>query len=211
MATTAHAPEVIEIQDDSDESSTSMGLPLNFLDFETEIWGDELPMEFDGALSPPAFQRRPVNPTLDFERIAMDPSFSITEPHIGTSAPTEQLPGELGGSVPSLTTIAFPTLPAPESCLKEIIEVFPDISHDHVLQLYEAEVQSQRLGDMAASVVQNLIEKILEKGRYPKQKDHLNELKRKRLHDSDEEELAEFKNAGPEDSWTKAGPYYNIS
>ena len=210
MATMTHAPEVIEIQDDSDESSISIGSPLNFLDFESEIWGDELPVDFDGAL-PPAFQHRPVDPTLDFERIAMDPSFSITEPHIGTSAPTEQLPRELGGSVPSSTSIALPTLPAPENCLKEIIEVFPDISHDHVLQLYEAEVQSQQLGDMAANVVQNLIEKILEKGRYPKEKDHLNELKRKRLHDSDEEELAEFKNAGPEDPWTKAGPYYNIS
>ena len=210
MATMTHAPEVIEIQDDSDESSISIGSPLNFLDFESEIWGDELPVDFDGTL-PPAFQHRSVNPTLDFERIAMDPSFSIMEPHIGTSAPTEQLPRELGGRVPSSTSIALPTLPAPENCLKEIIEVFPDISHDHVLQLYEAEVQSQQLGDMAANVVQNLIEKILEKGRYPKEKDHLNELKRKRLHDSDEEELAEFKNAGPEDPWTKAGPYYNIS
>ena len=207
----AHAPEVIEIEDDSDESSTSMGSPLHFLDIESETWGDGLPMDFDGALPPPALQRRPANPTLDLERIAMDPSFSIAEPHIDTSAPTEQLPRVLGESIPSSTSIAFPTLPTPESCLKEIIEVFPDISHDHVLQLYEAEVQSQRLGNIAANVVQNLIEKILEEGRYPKEKDHLNELKRKRLHDSDDEELAEFKNAGPEDPWTKAGPYYNIS
>jgi len=80
-----------------------------------------------------------------------------------------------------------------EKCLSEVLEVFADISHDHVKQLYDHEAQLGRLDNTAPSAVHNVIEKILENGKYPKEKDRLNELKRKRSRNNDEEELAELR------------------
>ena len=90
-----------------------------------------------------------------------------------------------------------------EACLAEILEVFPDICHDHVRQMYDAQVQKnvdhdlQRLG-----ITQELILQILDIKKYPKEKDRINELKRKRSDtvNSDEEEAARWKDVdrGPE-------------
>ena len=84
-------------------------------------------------------------------------------------------------------------------CLNEITEVFPDISHDHVKQLYEKH-SDPLLQDFANSraLSQSLIEQILDAGKYPKEKDRLREireLKRKREDPrSPEEEAARWKN-----------------
>ena len=97
--------------------------------------------------------------------------------------------------------------PAYGSCLTEILELFPDISHDHVEQLYNANVQDFRGHRTRFSLVQHLIEKILDSGKYPKEKDRLKELKRKRYRDSDEEELAELQNAQSGDIGHGLGGY----
>ena len=80
-----------------------------------------------------------------------------------------------------------------ESCLRDILEVFPDISHDHVQQLHNKQIEVvqpyEQHEDMMA---RTLIDKILDAGAYPKEKDRIRELKRKR-NDGDEEEAAKWK------------------
>ena len=69
-----------------------------------------------------------------------------------------------------------------DACLREVLEIFPDISHDHVQELYDVQLPHPVDGQ---TVAQNLITQILDKGKYPKEKDRLKELKRKRFADSD--------------------------
>lgn len=81
------------------------------------------------------------------------------------------------------------------ACLAEILEVFPDICHDHVRQLYDAQLQKTTDDDsQRAGITQELILQILDFKNYPKEKDRINELKRKRsdIVNSDEEEAARW-------------------
>lgn len=76
----------------------------------------------------------------------------------------------------------------------EVVEVFPDISIDHVRQLYDEPVlQDNNLG--RAGLAQDIILKILDGKTYPKEKDSIREKKRKRSQDldSDEEEAARWR------------------
>ncbi len=82
-----------------------------------------------------------------------------------------------------------------QACLPEILEVFPDISHDHVQQIYDKDFEAigpyERHNNTTA---QRLIGKILDNGNYPKEKDRIRELKRKRSSKNiDEEEAAKWK------------------
>lgn len=95
-------------------------------------------------------------------------------------------------SIPNL-----PTQPPPsfEDCLARVIEVYPDICHDHVRRLYEVQVlpfHSQAGIDPQDQISQLLIVQILDADKYPKERDRRKELKRKRsiALDSDEEEAA---------------------
>lgn len=85
-----------------------------------------------------------------------------------------------------------------EICLKEILGVFPDISHDHVQTLYSQQAASDTpLVPQEISMAQILIEKILDGCTYPKEKDRMRELKRKRSDkDIDEEETTKWKSTG---------------
>ncbi|KAF2216827.1 hypothetical protein CERZMDRAFT_92898 [Cercospora zeae-maydis SCOH1-5] len=62
--------------------------------------------------------------------------------------------------------------PAPrfssETCLQQVLEVFPDISHEHVLSLY-TELGQQQPPVLASDIYQNIITKLLEADGYPKQ------------------------------------------
>lgn len=82
-----------------------------------------------------------------------------------------------------------------EVCLAELLDVFPNISHDHVRQLYDVELEKIENDSQRADITQNLILGILDGKTYPKEKDRINELKRKRSNalDSDEEEAARWK------------------
>lgn len=76
----------------------------------------------------------------------------------------------------------------------EVVEVFPDISLDHVRQLYDARIlRDNNLG--RAGLAQNIILNILDGKTYPKEKDSIREKKRKRSQDldSDEEEAARWR------------------
>lgn len=76
----------------------------------------------------------------------------------------------------------------------EVVEVFPDISLDHVRQLYdERALRDNNLG--RAGLAQDIILKILDGKTYPKEKDSIREKKRKRSQDldSDEEEAARWR------------------
>lgn len=76
----------------------------------------------------------------------------------------------------------------------EVVEVFPDISVDHVRQLYDARVlRDNNLG--RAGLAQDIILEILDGKTYPKEKDSIREKKRKRSRDldSDEEEAARWR------------------
>ena len=86
-----------------------------------------------------------------------------------------------------------------EICLAEILEVFPDISREHVQSLYNS--LNHQNGPYAQTAAQVLIEKILDGGKYPKEKDRIKELKRKRGdRNSDEEEAARWKYADLRDN-----------
>lgn len=83
-----------------------------------------------------------------------------------------------------------------ESCLQEILELFPDISKDHFHELYNK--QKENGNPYQQLLAQTLIEQILDQngGQYPKEKDRIKELKRKRNdRNSDEEEAAWWKYA----------------
>ena len=97
------------------------------------------------------------------------------------------------------------TLSNYETCLSEILEVFPDISRDHVQQKYDKWVQSlDNQQHRNLSVAQDLIESILDGGNYPKEKDRIKELKRKRSgRNSEEDEAARWKYAHLRDNSTQ--------
>lgn len=76
----------------------------------------------------------------------------------------------------------------------EVVEVFPDISLDHVRQLYDAHgLQDNNLD--RAGLAQEIILTILDGKTYPKEKDSIREKKRKRSQDLDidEEEAARWR------------------
>lgn len=76
-----------------------------------------------------------------------------------------------------------------QGCLTQVLEIFPDISHDHVGQLYRDSVAA---GELTFDFCETLVRKILDGGTYPKEKDK-QELKRKRApSDSENDEIAEL-------------------
>lgn len=76
-----------------------------------------------------------------------------------------------------------------QECLKAILAVFPDISHDHVQQLWNKLAWGALIGRDALN--HTLIERILDGGAYPKERDRLRELK-KRKRASPEAEAGKF-------------------
>ena len=84
-----------------------------------------------------------------------------------------------------------------EVCLKGITEIFPEICHDHVKQLYD---QRRMALEYDEDITQALIEQIMDSGKYPQERDRLKklkELKRKREDQrSDDEEAARWKYDG---------------
>ena len=83
-------------------------------------------------------------------------------------------------------------------CLGRLLEVFPDISHDHAKSLYEARraPNADLQYDLGRDLAQGLIMQVLDSGDYPKERERLNELKRKRstVTTSDDERVAKWRN-----------------
>ncbi len=90
-------------------------------------------------------------------------------------------------------------------CLHEILEVFPDISHEYVQQVYDKDIEAVGpYGRHHNTMAQKLIGEILDSGKYPKERDRVRELKRKRSDkDVDEEEAAKWKHMDPRDDFAE--------
>ncbi|KAL8931032.1 MAG: hypothetical protein Q9208_000134 [Pyrenodesmia sp. 3 TL-2023] len=79
------------------------------------------------------------------------------------------------------------------SCLTEVLEIFPDVSHEYVKNLYD---QHPNIRTAGRSPTADIISKLLDEKEYPKESDRLKERKRKRRSeaDSDNERAAEWRN-----------------
>ncbi|KAI9787172.1 MAG: hypothetical protein M1839_003407 [Geoglossum umbratile] len=98
----------------------------------------------------------------------------------------EDSPTTLGNERPLGFDPMSPPAPAKstqDECLSKALEVFPDISRDYVLKLYDEAADTPDLPEQ-------LILQILDGGaKYPKETDSRKELKRKRQDDSDTVEI----------------------
>ncbi|KAI7302987.1 hypothetical protein KC315_g15873 [Hortaea werneckii] len=96
---------------------------------------------------------------------------------------------ERAETVGVLSNFDTPTFPAPEqeitaeSCLQLVLEIFPDVSHEHVLQLYDSyeAVSGKTKRD-------NIIEKLVSDSAYPKQEKQT-QKKRKRAASTDDSDV----------------------
>lgn len=79
-----------------------------------------------------------------------------------------------------LPDVAPEPVDAESACLNRVLEVFPDIDHEHVRQLYQARPVVAEEARPSGDPSGELIVKILDAGDYPKEKDRRKELKRKR-------------------------------
>ncbi len=199
----AYIPEIIDLETDSDGSSTPIRRPMDFqaVDPVFDMPGrlnNEYPLTYN-AVHPNirADSPWPFDEYLDFEEDYMNPAFPSMAQRPGPSASAAQLPQRPRMSSPAAQSVPLrhPASLSYERCLLEVLELFPDISRDHVKILYDAKTQRDRAESPPSTIVQDLIETILEKDKYPKEKDRLNDLKRKRSKDSDQEELTELRNA----------------
>lgn len=72
-------------------------------------------------------------------------------------------------------SVAVPRNTAEDACLAQVLEVFPDVSHEYVRELYNSREISHMRSDGQDSTPL-IIDAVLAQPQYPKQK----ELKRKR-------------------------------
>ncbi|KAL8667136.1 MAG: hypothetical protein Q9168_007337 [Polycauliona sp. 1 TL-2023] len=77
-----------------------------------------------------------------------------------------------------------------DQCLRNVLEVFPDVSRDYVQNLYDGHPPNTPPAD-GIPVFESIISTILDSANYPKERDRQNELKRKRA-DSDGERAAQW-------------------
>ena len=89
----------------------------------------------------------------------------------------------------------LPRVPSPttshRACVDRVLEVFPDISRDHLQQLYDARITTPTT-TRDDDVFGDLVRQIADAEKYPKEKDRLRELKRKisEVLNSDQEDAA---------------------
>ncbi|KAI4263099.1 MAG: hypothetical protein L6R42_001737 [Xanthoria sp. 1 TBL-2021] len=83
-----------------------------------------------------------------------------------------------------------PALAPYDQCLQKVLEVFPDVSHDFVKNLYDRHPPDTPSPD-GIPVSEEIISQVLDCVNYPKERDRQNELKRKRA-DSDDEKAAKW-------------------
>lgn len=78
------------------------------------------------------------------------------------------------------------------ACLQMVLDVLPDISVDHVLNLIKEKTQDHT---RTPTECQQIISQLLDGGAYPKEQDEMNSRKRKR---DDHDDLSEFENGQQE-------------
>lgn len=214
----APAREVIDLETDSEDSDDQYDPPLDFNQLDELLnspdeWQFAPPIGFGRAA------RR--SPRLDNDENLAEALNNLQ--NRAADRPLPRMPRRAMPSTPVQQTASLPfrgspatpshavAAPAPQDydrCLLGILELFPDISHEHVKHLYDAEVSVAQSDNSSSVIIEHLIEKILDKRTFPKEKDRLNELKRKRAQDSDEEETAEYSKV---EEGGAIGPYLSIS
>ncbi|KAL8732490.1 MAG: hypothetical protein Q9166_002704 [cf. Caloplaca sp. 2 TL-2023] len=82
-----------------------------------------------------------------------------------------------------------------DQCLQKVLDIFPDISHDHIKSLYDSH-PSKAISPDGVPLSEEIISQILDGGTYPKERDRQNELKRKRseVENSDDERAVKWRN-----------------
>ncbi|KAI7155143.1 hypothetical protein KC349_g7192 [Hortaea werneckii] len=184
--TAAEFPEVIDlVSDDSDE--TASGPPherrRKTLDFDDA--GNLTPLAeapfyepFESAATSSSSRGRP-NKDVKGEIIVLSDGEEVFI--IDDDGPTER-----AETVGMLSTFDTPAFEAPEQeittegCLQLVLEIFPDVSHEHVLQLYDSfEAVSGK------TKLDNIIEKLVSDPAYPKQEKQT-QKKRKRAASTDD-------------------------
>ncbi|KAL8947596.1 MAG: hypothetical protein Q9222_006136 [Ikaeria aurantiellina] len=99
----------------------------------------------------------------------------------------------IDAEIPAADTAPIVDVQQYEECRRIVLDVFPDVSHDHLRSLYDDHIAT---GEpvLGASSSEALISQLLDGGKYPKEKDRLNELKRKRSLKSDDERASTWTN-----------------
>ena len=174
--------EVIEIDDDSSD--------------DLQPWTPRHPARLQAINAPPIAQRHlPTGHEFQWDTAAVQappsPNANFDLDLDGGLLDQDFLNMEETVMMPAEPPIDVDITSGYDACLQEVLEIFPDISRDHVQHLYDAQLLQPRNGQ---AIAQHLITQILDAGKYPKEKDRLKELKRKRFADSDEEEVAYLKN-----------------
>ena len=92
--------------------------------------------------------------------------------------------GSVQGNVEDLALPNFPhaLIDHKVECVDDVLSVFPDICRDYVSELYDSGI-----GEIAEQLVAHILDKLDNGTDYPKAKDKLKTLKRKREVDEDEE------------------------
>ena len=101
---------------------------------------------------------------------------------------------------------------------EKVLEVFPDICHEHIRLLYNARTRAFGEQQSAApqdDISQGVIMQILDTGKYPKEKDKKKELKRKRSSgaagDEDDAEWTAQDRPKPDNTHYSEDMYVNLS
>ena len=174
--------EVIEIDDDSSD--------------DLQPWMPRHPARLQAINAPTTAQRHlPTGREFQWDTAAIQappsPNANLNLDLDGGLLDQDILDMEENVMLPAEPLIDVDVTAGYDTCLQEVLEIFPDISLDHVRQLYDAQLLQPRDGQ---AIAQHLTTQILDAGKYPKEKDRLKELKRKRFADSDEEEVAYVEN-----------------
>lgn len=104
------------------------------------------------------------------------------------AVPPSPVAGNLQPPVDFDPDLAEDELVTAAACLQMVLDVLPDISIDHVLNLIQENTQDHT---RTLAVCERLVSRLLDEGTYPKEQDDAHNLKRKR---GDEEEKIDFEN-----------------
>ncbi|KAL8871596.1 MAG: hypothetical protein Q9174_002608 [Haloplaca sp. 1 TL-2023] len=99
------------------------------------------------------------------------------------------------GAASPMDNIPNPSPSYFSTCLQQVLEVIPDVSHDHVQTLYNGLLSGETQVAAGVPLSELLIAQLLDGGKYPRERDLQRELKRKRSmtrQDSDEERKAKW-------------------
>ncbi|KAL1969681.1 hypothetical protein VTN77DRAFT_8234 [Rasamsonia byssochlamydoides] len=163
-----------------------LDFPFEFVDLDNDIYqfGNETNDLFGNTVPEPgpARKKRATNVSERNDGTVVDTDTPFWEvfsdddvPPVKAEAVTDQIQGE-------------------KAFLGKILEVFPDVDHDYVKNLYENHKVNLRPGQLVADIIEPVVEEILAGCSYPKQ----NNRKRKRNpadSESDSEEITRFRNA----------------